>query len=334
MTPKTRHVAVAALVGALALAGAFVVMAERALRPVALSAPAQVIIIPPGSSLSEIADRLERAGLIRSRLVFVVTVRLRGVGGRMQSGEYRLAPSMSTPDILEKIVRGEVLLHRVTIPEGFSAGQIADALARAGLADREAFLRVVRHEGDTIGAAFLAGQRDLEGYLFPDTYHFPRGLSAREIAAALLVRFAERVTPALRAEAAARGLSLHEVVTVASMIEREARLAGERPLIAGVIYNRLRRGWRLEIDATVLYALGRRGGRLSTADLQVESPYNTYRVSGLPPGPICNPGLAAIEAALRPAQTPYLFYVLRPDGSHAFSMTFEDHQRAIRRWRP
>ena len=327
-----RRVVFVITLGALVLAGAFVV-AVSALRPAAREAPARVVVIPPGAALREIAALLDDAGLIRSPLAFVAAARVRGWGARLQSGEYLLSASMPTLEILDKIAQGQVMLHRLTIPEGYTAAQIADALAEAELADRDAFLHLVREEGNAFAFAFLGGRRNLEGYLFPDTYYFPRALPVRQIVQTMLARFDQRVTPQLRQQARAQGVTLHETLTIASMVEREAKLPVERPIIAGVIYNRLRREWRLEIDATVLYALGRRGGSLTAADLLVESPYNTYRQSGLPPGPICNPGLAAIEAAARPAATPYLFYVLRPDGSHAFSTTFDEHQRNIRRWR-
>jgi UPF0755 protein len=327
-----RRVAVVALLGALAVAGASAVGAAL-LRPVASDGPAQAILIPPGESLPAIAARLYAAGLIRSPLAFVGAARLRRLDDRLQSGEYLLTPAMSTIEILEKIARGQVLLHRVTIPEGYTAAQIADAVAQAGVADRAAFLRVVQRDGGPFGLDFLEGRSNLEGYLFPDTYYFPRGLPVRQVALAMLTRFGEQVTPELRARMRSRGLSLHQVLTVASLVEREAKIPVERAIIAGVIYNRLRLGWRLEIDATVLYALGRHREQITAADLLVDSPYNTYRYVGLPPGPICSPGLAAIEAAAQPAETPYLFYVLRRDGSHAFSRTFEEHQRAVRRWR-
>lgn len=329
-----RRLALVLILGALALAGAFAVVAG-ALRPVAPQAPVQVITIPPGSSVAEITDRLSATRLIRSPLAFLLVTRVRGVSGRLQHGEYALTPAMSTPQIVDRIARGEVILHPITIPEGYTAVQIMEALARSGLSGRAEFLRVVREEGGRFPFPFLEGRRnlDLEGYLFPDTYRLPRGLPPRQIVHRMLARFEERVTP-VWAKGPSVGVSLHEALIIASMVEREAQVASERPIIAGVIYNRLRKGWRLEIDATVLYALGRHTAQLTATDLQVDSPYNTYRHAGLPPGPISNPGLAAIEAALRPAATPYLFYVLRTDGSHAFSRTFEEHLRAIRRWRP
>jgi len=301
------------------------------LRPVNAAAPSQIVVIARGASLTGIAEQLAAAGLIRSSAGFALAARLRGVSAGLQHGEYALSPALSTLEILDRIARGRVVLHRLTIPEGYTTAQIAYTLAARGLGHGEAFRRLARQGGDRFRFAWLGGRADLEGYLFPDTYLMPRGLGPEEIAARFLMRFEERVLP--RTREAAPG-ALGEAVIIASMVEREARVASERAVIAGVILNRLRKGWPLEIDATVLYALGRTSGPLTTADLQVDSSYNTYRRTGLPPGPICNPGLAAISAALRPAEVPYLFYVLRPDGSHEFSRTFEEHLRAIRRWRP
>lgn len=326
-----RRLLVLLTAGALAIAGAFAVFGTL-LRPVDAAAAPQVVLIPRGASVTAIGARLGATGLIRSPAAFTAAARLRGVSGRLQSGEYALSPAMSTLEILDRLARGQVLLHRLTIPEGYTTAQIARALAARTLADGAAFDRAARREGGRFPQAWLGGRVDLEGYLFPDTYLLPRGLAPGEIVARFLARFEERVAPGSLPQGAP--VTLHEAVIIASMIEREALLSAERPVIAGVIGNRLKKGWPLEIDATVLYALGRTSGSLTTADLQVDSPYNTYRRTGLPPGPICNPGLAAITAALRPAQVPYLFYVLRPDGSHEFSRTFEEHQHAIRRYRP
>ncbi len=326
-----RRLVVLLIAGALALAGAFAVFGVL-LRPVAAAGPSQVVVIPRGASVRAIGERLGASGLIRSPAAFIAAARLRGVSARLQWGEYALSPAMSALEILDRLARGQVLLHRVTIPEGYTTAQIARVLGGRALVDQSAFERAARKEGGQFPQAWLSGRADLEGYLFPDTYLLPRGLAPGEVLARFLARFEERVAPAALPQDAA--VTLHEAVIIASMIEREARLAAERPVIAGVIANRLRRGWPLEIDATVLYALGRTSGPLTVTDLAVDSPYNTYRRTGLPPGPICNPGLDAIIAALRPASVPYLFYVLRPDGSHEFSRTLEEHQRAVRRYRP
>jgi len=328
---RTAAVTVGLLLAAVALAISAV---SSALSPVNRRAPEQVVVIPPGSGAGEVGRILEEAGIVRRGSHFVYLARLRGVTRRLHGGEYRLSPGMSLPEVVERIARGEVVLHTVTIPEGFTAEQIVQALAAKGLGDPGRLQALVREGATAFPHPFLREipGGSLEGYLFPDTYQLPRFLDERLVLTAFLDRFGAAVIPTWRREA--RGRSLHEIVTVAAMVEREARLASERPLIAGVIYNRLRRGWRLEVDATVLYALGRHKPVVTYDDLRVDSPYNTYLHAGLPPGPIANPGLAAIEAALRPARTDYLYYVARPDGSHAFSRTLAEHQAAVRRYRP
>jgi UPF0755 protein len=293
------------------------------------------VVIPRGASTRRIGEVLAAAGVVRDpRAVLIATV-ARRAAGRLRHGEYLLAPSQSALEIVDALVRGDVVLHRVTIPEGYTVGQIADLLAAEGLADRERFLRVALHSGRRLRRSGLADLplESLEGYLFPDTYRVTRGLDEEALVAMMLDRFDAAVGAGERDAARAHGLTLHQLLTVASMIERETRVAGERPLVASVIYNRLARGMRLEIDATVLYALGRHKEHLTLADLEVDSPYNTYRYPGLPPGPIANPGLAAIAAAAAPAETPYLYYVLKPDGSHHFSRTLEEHRAAVRRYR-
>ena len=262
----------------------------------------------------------------------VLVARVLKLTHSLQEGEYLLSPAMGLVEIVTAISRGDVVLYPVTIPEGFTAEEVAQTLASRGLGDRGQLLELVRGGASLLNYEFLRRARvdSLEGYLFPDTYHFPRHLPEREIIQQFLDRFAEVVVPRWQAQGAGR--SLHEIVTMASMVEREARVPEERALIAGVLSNRLRRGMRLEVDATVLYALGQHKSVVTFEDLKVDSPYNTYRHAGLPPGPIANPGLASIEAALSPTPTDYLYYVAKPDGSHAFSRTFEEHLAAVRRY--
>lgn len=328
--------------GGVALVGAAVLFAGAAgvlwwrIRPVGGSGGARTVIVRPGESARQIGARLTEAGLLRDPESLVLAARLRGVADRLRQGEYEFTPSQSALDIVDTLARGEGILHRVTIPEGFTVRQIAAAFAAAGLVDHDRFLDLALHRGRLLPILALAELPidSLEGYLFPDTYALPRGLTEEEVLAGLLARFEAAVGPDVRAAARSRGLTLHQLLTVASMIEREARVPAERPTIASVVYNRLRRGMRLEIDATVLYALGTHKEVITAADLAVSSPYNTYRHVGLPPGPIANPGLASITAAAAPADTPYLYYVLRPNGSHHFSVTLQEHQEAVRRYRP
>lgn len=324
-----------AIAGILLLLGLGAAGTWSELRPVG-PGPSRIVAIPPGASTRQIGELLARAGVIRNPRALVVAARLRRAGGRLRHGEYALAPTQGALEIVDVLIQGRGLLHRVTIPEGFTVRQIADALAAAGVVQRERFVELATRGGRRFARASLAElpTDSLEGYLFPDTYHLPRSLDEEAVIGTMLDRLDAAVDAPLRDAARARGLTFHQLLTIASMVERETRVAEERPVIAGVIYNRLARGMRLEIDATVLYALGRHKDRVTLADLAVESPYNTYRREGLPPGPIASPGLAAIAAAARPAEVPYLFYVLKPDGSHHFSRTLAEHQAAVRRYQP
>jgi UPF0755 protein len=297
------------------------------------AAPA-VVVIPPGTTAWGVGRRLADAGVVRSAGAVVLVSRVLRLADRLQQGEYAVRPSLSTMDIVRMISRGESIQHRVVVPEGYTVAQIADVLAASGIADRDRVLALGLRGGRTLNRATLEDLPidSLEGYLFPDTYQFPRGLPEAAVLGRFLDHFDAKVGSEVRAAARARGLTLHQLLTVASIIEREARVPEERSIIAGVIYNRLARGMRLEIDATVLYALGAHKTVVTLKDLEVDSPYNTYRHAGLPPGPIANPGLAAIAAAATPADVPYFYYVLRPDGRHHFSRTPDEHLDAVRRY--
>lgn len=318
---------------AILLVGAVGIGAARLLSPVDPQAADTIVVIRPGASTSGIAETLQQAGVIRAASHFVLAARIRGVARSLREGEYRLSPAMPLLRIVDVLARGDVVLHPVTIPEGFTADQIVRTLTRAGLGDAGRLQSLTRRGAGQFEYDFLRGvpQGRLEGYLFPDTYHIPRFLDEREVVDRFLAQFAQTVVPLWRE--AGTGRSLHEILTMASMVEREAKSAGDQELIASVLYNRLTRGWRLEVDATVLYALGQHKSIVTYEDLRVNSPYNTYLHAGLPPGPIANPGLRAIRAALYPARTAYFFYVARPDGSHAFSRTLSEHLANVRRFR-
>jgi len=227
-----------------------------------------------------------------------------------------------------------VLFHRVTIPEGYTVTQIEEILAEKGIVDRTRFREALKSEDFSLPYLSPAPRdpRHLEGFLFPATYEFPAGLAEKEIIGLMLQRFDAVLTPELQRRSQAMGLSVREVVTLASLVEREARLDEERPIIAAVFLNRLRRGMRLESCATIQYILGKQKEKLTYRDLQIPSPYNTYLHDGLPPGPIANPGLASIKAVLYPAEVDYLYFVARGDGSHYFSRTLGEHQTAARRY--
>ena len=309
------------------------------------SSQAVVVRVPRGASTAEIATLLHRQGLIRDPLAFRILARLEGRDGQLRAGVYRLSPGMPARAILDKLARGEILTARFTIPEGWTVDQVVDHLVAEGLVEEAALRRAL--EQAAAAWPYLPRDEDaraalrepLEGYLFPDTYRVPVDEHGRADPALLvrvmLDRFRQVVGPEEEAQARRLGLSVHQVVTLASIVEREARVAEERPIIAAVYLNRLKRGMSLDADPTVLYALGRVSGRLTYADLRVDSPYNTYRYAGLPPGPIGAPGQAAIAAVLHPADVDYLYFVLRPDGSgrHQFARTLAEHNRNVRAYR-
>jgi UPF0755 protein len=307
--------------------------------PAGGSGGAQVVDVRAGASLRFVTQRLRERGLIRSQAAFYVAARLSGL--RLRAGAYRLDPRMSGWEILDQLRRGAIFAPMVTIPEGYTIRQIAEALQQGGVTAAAPFERAASTRASAFPTAFPKPADSLEGYLFPDTYKFSPGVAPEAIIARMLARFDEVVWSGLLGEPGAgsrlrlanRPASLHEIITLASLVEAEAKLDRERPLIAGVLARRLELGRRLECDATIQYILPERKSRLRGDDLKIESRYNTYRYAGLPPGPIDNPGRASIEAALHPARVDYLYYVARPDGSHIFSRTFEEHRQAIRRAR-
>ncbi|RMH09261.1 MAG: endolytic transglycosylase MltG [Nitrospirae bacterium] len=288
------------------------------------------IEVPPGTTFSEVADRLAAKHLIRSKWVFLWVGRLTGAERRILPGEYDIHGGMTAMDIIHHLVHGQVVQHLVTIPEGYSVRQIAELLARKRLTDRNTFLRL------TVDPEFIhtlgLQVSSLEGYLFPDSYLLTRFMEPEIIIRRMVERLHHVWTPERRARARELGMSLHEVLTLASVIEKETGDPTERGLISGVFHNRLRRQIPLQSDPTVIYAIKEFDGNLRKSDLRIESPYNTYRVTGLPPGPIANPGEAAIHAALYPASTPFMYFVSRNDGSHHFSRTLAEHQRAVQKY--
>jgi UPF0755 protein len=301
--------------------------------PAAGTPDAQAIFvdIAPGSGTAGISALLERAGVIRSRYAFDL---LRAVkGGTLKAGEYRFNHPAPVSEVYTRLVRGDVFTIAVTIPEGYNIFDIANAFATAGLANRDAFLAAERTEAGLI-ADLSPGAASLEGYLYPDTYRFPRTASPETMLAAMVRRF--------RQEAAQLGLSAetgHTVartVTMASLIEKEVAVDSERPVVAGVFENRLHRGIPLATDPTIIYAAelaGRWRGTIYASDLHFESPYNTYRRAGLPPGPICNPGAAALRAAIHPTETDYLYFVADAQGHSRFAATLDEHTRNVQAYR-
>jgi len=317
------------LIPLLVLAGAAWELRRFAAMPAATGGSESIITVPPGQPLAATAAELERRGLVRSALKFRLLARWDGFDRRLKSGEYALAPTLSPLDILALMERGLVVLHRLTVPEGLTISQIAELAERAGLATAS---EVAARATDPANVRALGIPADtLEGYLFPETYFFPKTVTAEGILSAMLARFKAVFTPDWERRAAELGLTAHQVVTLASIIEKETGDPSERPLIGSVFHNRLKRGMRLETDPTVIYGIRNFDGNLTRRHLETPSPYNTYLIKGLPPGPIANPGRQSLEAALFPAESPYLFFVSRNNGTHQFSTNLADHNQAVRR---
>lgn len=311
------------LIVALALAGLTGYVTRVFARP---SGPAVRVIIPEASTFRAAADSLARAGIVDWPRVFSVYARISGTDRALKPGTYLFRPNTPWRDVLTALTGGKGLVRSVTIPEGFSLAQIAPVLANALEVPAESVLAAAR---DTAHLNRLAvPMQTLEGYLFPDTYAFPEGTTARRAVAEMVRRFEREWEPAWDERLLALGRTRHELVTMASIVEEEAKLAHERPVIAAVYYNRLRIGMPLQADPTVQYAHGRHRERVTYKHLTIDSPYNTYRYPGLPPGPISSPGGASLRAALFPADVRYRYFVAFPDGHHEFRTTLEEHNVA------
>lgn len=288
------------------------------------SAPAEVVV-EAGTTVRELGRRLDERGVIRSALLFELWLRARGDASRIQAGTYRLPSDRSLPTVIDMLVEGETVLVEVTIPEGLRLEQVAGIVERSLGADSADFVAAATDSvlADSLGVSAPT----LEGYLFPETYRVDPSTSAREMVGIMTEQFRDVFDHAWRARAESLGFTIDQIVTLASIVEEEARVPDERPTIAGVFWNRLYKGMRLEADPTVQYALGGHRKRVLYRDLEVDSPYNTYRNAGLPPGPIASPGRSALEATLYPDSVPYLYFVAIGDsGRHAFSETLAEHE--------
>ena len=293
--------------------------------------PAQsetVLIIPRGAGIVQIAEQLQQNGVIADAARFRLAAKLGGYDRSLRAGKYAFPEENSNLDVLHRLKQGLVYNETVTIPEGSTARMIAGLLQRKMDIDSTAFMRCV----DDAGLAKELGvpAQSLEGYLFPETYRLAWGMKPCQIARTLVQEFFRQLPDSAESKAAALGFSLHEVITLASIVEGEAMLDDERPIIAGLYYNRLRKGIRLQADPTIQYIIPDGPRRLLNKDLRIDSPYNTYRYAGLPPGPVNNPGRKSIEAALNPADVPYIYMVARGDNSHVFSRTLREHNIAKR----
>lgn len=295
------------------------------------SSPAVRVEVPAGEPFSTVVDRLARRGVIARPWALKILASARGYDRRIRSGVYVFDAGERPLDILARLVSGDVLTVDVTVPEGYTTWEIARVFEAAGI---DSAAMIAAFEDPAVLARRRIPSHSLEGYLFPDTYRVRWGASPAEATAMMVSRLDEVFDSALIQRTVELGMTPHEVLTLASIVEAETRVPAERALVSAVYHERLRRGMRLEADPTVAYAMGGHKGRLLYADLQIDSPYNTYRHSGLPPGPICSPGEASIRAALYPDSTSRaLYFVARGDGSHIFSSTLAEHNAAVRRVR-
>lgn len=294
----------------------------------------QFVDLLPGDGTPAIARKLVAAGVVRDRWTFRLELWRNGAARRLKAGEYRFDRAMRASEVVSMLARGEVYLRPVTFPEGLTVREMSRIFESHGLGSAESFVTAARDQAALVGD-LDPDARDLEGYLFPETYSLSRHAGAVELVRMMVARFRQVFTPDLREGAAARGLSPREAVTLASLVEKETAQAGERPVVAGVYLNRLRLRMALQCDPTVVFALEAKGqyqGNLTRENLQVNSPYNTYRFPGLPPGPIAAPGRSSLDAAAHAEAVDYLYFVSRNDGTHVFARTLDEHNRNVQKY--
>ena len=290
-----------------------------------------IIEIPQGTTLKQVAHLLADHQVVNSPTSFIAFTYLQGKQNRIRAGEYELSATLPPQEILRKITKGETLAYAVTIPEGYRISEIAELLARKGLADKNRFIEATRNP--ELVKSLNIPTRDLEGYLFPETYRFSKNAGEKKMVQTMVDIFKKKTDlPEIRERARKLNFTLHEVMTLASLIEKETGLASERKMISSVFHNRLKKRMRLQTDPSVIYALANFDGNIRKKDLSIDSPYNTYLYSGLPPGPIANPGLESILSALDPVQSDNFYFVSRQDGSHQFSTNLPDHNRAVQKY--
>jgi len=286
-----------------------------------------LITIPGGSSFVSASQLLLDAGVIRSLKPFVLLGKIKGLSNSIQAGELMFDTGMTPNEALDVLVKGKAVSYHVTIPEGYSLQMVAALLAEKDLGDGDRIVELARNPEFARGLGVPADS--LEGFLFPDTYSWPKGLSEKDILGRMVVKYNSVFTDAMRARAREMGMTELEIVTLASIIEKETGAPQEREQVSAVFHNRLKKGYRLQTDPTVIYGIENFNGNLTKKDLRTDHPYNTYTRSGLPVGPIANPGEASLLAALSPAKVSYLYFVARGDGTHVFSNTLIEHNKAV-----
>jgi len=304
--------------------------AQRFMATPVTPAEPTIVEVKAGSSFTRVANRLESAGIVSDAVRFTWLARWRGATAQIHAGEYLFEGAARPDEVLTRLVAGDIRRFQVTIPEGFNLREIAARLAATGIGTTEDFLSICY---DPFFIKELAIEADsLEGYLFPETYTYTSSTTARQLLRAMVDQLNRHLAPAMLKRAEALGMNRHQLLTLASIIQKEAGNVMEMPLISAVFHNRLKRGIALQADPTVIYGIADFDGNLTRKHLETPTPYNTYRKRGLPPGPIASPGLFALRAAANPAETKDLYFVARGDGTHEFSATLKEHNRAVRRY--
>ncbi len=285
------------------------------------------ITIPRGTSVKGVSEILQKENAISNALLFEALVRLTKKGSKIKAGDYELESDLTPIALLNILIEGRVKMKPLTIPEGYNLEQIGKVLMEQKLVTREEWTKLVKDP--LLLSQAQTTFETLEGYLYPDTYMLDKQITGQKLIGAMIANFKKHVTSDLIAEAKSKELNLHQWVTLASIIEKETGMASERPLIAAVFINRLKQGMLLQTDPTVIYGIANYTGNITRADLEKDTPYNTYTRPGLPPGPICSPGIESLLAVLRPAQADALYFVAKGDGGHYFSKTLEEHNQAV-----
>ena len=298
--------------------------------PLGESHAVYTVDIPRGASFNRIVSILDEAGMVKHRLFFYLLAFSQNAAGHIRAGEYELAKSMSPIEILRKLVKGKIKEYRITFTEDITLSEVAARLASYKLAEETAFMNLAS-DREFLASLGIEGP-SLEGFLFPDTYILDRSMETGEIIRIMVHQFWKRITPEMLNRAKELGLTIQEIVTLASIIGKESGNKEEKPLVSAVFHNRLKRGMKLQSDPTAVYDLHNGSGIIKKRHLQNNTPHNTYRISGLPPGPIANPGIGSLQAALYPASVDYLYFVSKNDGTHHFSANFTDHKAAVSRY--
>jgi UPF0755 protein len=310
--------------------GSYVILDQYGNTPVSDIDRNVIIQIRSGQSFRDTARQLTDSGLLHNSIKFRLLARIRRLDTKIQAGEYSLSFRITPNELLDNLSTGKTILYSVTIPEGYNVYQIGNLLENNEIMDSEVFVAAAL-SSERARKAGIEGN-SFEGYLFPDTYRFPKVVDADTVLKIMITRFREVFVPEWEKKSDAIRFSFHEVVTLASIVEKETGDPSERPLIAAVFLNRLKRGMRLESDPTVIYGIEDFDGNLTRRDLATYTPYNTYRIKGLPPGPISNPGLDSLKSILNPEDKPYLYFVSKNNGTHHFSRTIKEHNRAVRKY--